>query len=362
MKYSIAILLSLLFISSQGQTFEIICKTKIYNNKKLVVSPAVLDTSYYPNKLFASSQNDIINVLVNNGRFSVKGETSYPVPIQFSYLIEEAGRRRVTASDFLFVSSGQLDVELEDFTTTKKVIVSPLTKEQEEYQNLRELYRHLEIENGMQRIVPFEYLPEKYRIIKEFVEKNPGAYSPLWILINDFATRNYRQAIDSILPLFSGNIRTSKAFKTFAAKLWSEKRMALGAYFPCDTFSFNGQLSNVISTSRFTLIDFWASYCKPCIAKFPELKEIHDKYKRDEFSVVTISIDNQQNKPQMKAILQRFGINWNNINDEDGFESMKLNITGIPRNFLLDSKGKIILKDVSSGQLRKFLTEHISVK
>lgn len=51
------------------------------------------------------------------------------------------------------------------------------------------------------------------------------------------------------------------------------------------------QLSDYIGKSRYTLLDFWASWCGPCIALFPKLKDFYNKYDRDDLEIISISID-----------------------------------------------------------------------
>lgn len=52
------------------------------------------------------------------------------------------------------------------------------------------------------------------------------------------------------------------------------------------------KISDYVGKSEFLLIDFWASYCNPCIQKVPERKEIYDKYKDKGFQIISISLDN----------------------------------------------------------------------
>lgn len=60
-------------------------------------------------------------------------------------------------------------------------------------------------------------------------------------------------------------------------------------------------ISEYVGKSEYTLIDFWASWCGPCIASFPHLKNLYSSYDRDKIEIIGISIDTD-NKAWNKAI------------------------------------------------------------
>ncbi len=61
----------------------------------------------------------------------------------------------------------------------------------------------------------------------------------------------------------------------------------------------------------------------------------------------------------MKSIISKKEIKWKNTLDINGAQSFKLNIVGIPRNFLLNSKGQILATNISPEDLEKFLKEKV---
>ena len=115
---------------------------------------------------------------------------------------------------------------------------------------------------------------------------------------------------------------------------------------------------NITSKSRYTFIDFWASWCSPCRAQGRELIPMYNKYKSKGFEVIAVSLDTDA-KAWRKAT-EADGYKWTNLSDLKGFESAiskKYNITAIPRNLLIDQKGNIIAMDLHGKELEAKLTE-----
>lgn len=107
--------------------------------------------------------------------------------------------------------------------------------------------------------------------------------------------------------------------------------------------------------SKYVLIDFWASYCGPCRANHPYLREAYLKARGDGLGIVSISLDEDRQK-WLNAIKQD-KLEWINISDLKGSESSiarKYNITGIPFSVLLDENRKVILVNPSPSQITEF--------
>jgi peroxiredoxin len=119
----------------------------------------------------------------------------------------------------------------------------------------------------------------------------------------------------------------------------------------------NGQLISLHgSLGKYTLIDFWASWCRPCLLQFPDLKKAYEAFHEQGFEIFGYSIDTNRSK-WIKAI-KGYQMPWINISDLNGWQSpgaTAYNVTFIPFNFLLNDKGEIIGKNLHHKTLFKKL-------
>ena len=102
----------------------------------------------------------------------------------------------------------------------------------------------------------------------------------------------------------------------------------------------NGQpLSLEKYRGQVVLLDFWATWCPPCIAEMPNLKRTYAKYKNQKFEIIGISLD--RSKSSLQAYLEEEGITWPQHYDSSRQISNMYQVTGIPSTFLIDAEGVI---------------------
>lgn len=130
------------------------------------------------------------------------------------------------------------------------------------------------------------------------------------------------------------------------------------------------KLSVYFKDNNYMLIDFWGTWCSPCIASFPKMKDLY-KEVHSYCSLIGICYDNIKNLEKMNVILSEHNIVWKNIFDNNNMsenpESIvgKLNISSFPTYLLINKKGEILLMDSGySGfdNLRSILDRTIHVK
>ena len=117
-------------------------------------------------------------------------------------------------------------------------------------------------------------------------------------------------------------------------------------------------LSDVLSENEFVLVDFWASWCGPCIVTIPKLKELHSEYKDDGFEIVFVSIDEEYD--DWKGESDRQELPWVNVGDLNGWHAktaVDYGVQWIPTEFALDSEGKIFDREVSPEELESLLAD-----
>ncbi|WP_228430961.1 TlpA family protein disulfide reductase [Chryseobacterium oleae] len=111
---------------------------------------------------------------------------------------------------------------------------------------------------------------------------------------------------------------------------------------------------------KVVLIDFWATWCAPCVGEQPELKTLYnifsDQVKENQFEILGVSLD--KNKESWQKAIDRFDINWIQVSDLKFWKSpvaKAYNIEELPFNVIIDGEGKILAKNLHGKELEEFL-------
>lgn len=116
---------------------------------------------------------------------------------------------------------------------------------------------------------------------------------------------------------------------------------------------------DILAENKVVLVDFWASWCGPCIEKLPKLKEFHTEYNEKGFEIVFISIDDTfEDWQEGYEDHQVPGINVGDLNGFLGETPVDYGITWIPTEFLLQADGEILNRGLSMEELDELLGDY----
>ena len=122
--------------------------------------------------------------------------------------------------------------------------------------------------------------------------------------------------------------------------------------------TLNGEAFDLDSLrGKIVLLNFWATWCGPCIAEIPTLKERYEEFHARGFEIVGISIDTAENKETLVEFVQSRQLPWVQLHDPRRELFQQLYGRGVPYCLLLDREGKVILQDARGERLTRKLEE-----
>lgn len=112
--------------------------------------------------------------------------------------------------------------------------------------------------------------------------------------------------------------------------------------------------SDVLSQSKLTMINVWATYCNPCLREMPSLGELAAEYDPEEFQIIGIVSDVLEGEDQSTAesLVQQTGANYPHLLlNESLYYGLLSDVTAVPTTFFLDEDGTIL--DTVVGAMEK---------
>lgn len=206
---------------------------------------------------------------------------------------------------------------------------------------------------------------EEYKNSKiKFVKENPTSpVSPNVLAFQFSEGRMSKEEMKEIYPIFKGAAKNTAMYKYYK-KTYTEIFETLGEGSVAPDFVLplldGSELKLSEVKAKFILIDFWASWCGPCRASFPHLKEVYAKYHKDGFEVVAIGTADVEDK--WRRAIEEDQTVWNHVFDVDpnmpvngrasyGKVAKKYGVPFLPTTFLIDQNGIILGRQLRGKDL-----------
>ena len=113
-------------------------------------------------------------------------------------------------------------------------------------------------------------------------------------------------------------------------------------------------VGDYVGQNKLVLIDFWASWCGPCIRELPNVVKAYERFHDKGLEIVGVSLD--KDKASWLAAIEQTGQKWPQMSDLKGWDCAGAQIYGIqsiPANVLIDDHGKIVARDLRGDALLK---------
>ncbi len=302
-------------------------KGKLLNNKK-----------YTEIKLQDISYNTLETQKIDaNGNF--KFTTNFD---SFDFYLLALSKKEITA--FLPVPGEQTEITIDLNNINKPTIV-----------NSAQTKLYYDCINELRQI---KSRADKIEFVKKMVKENPT--SPACVLfisaLNPEEYFEYHESLSKGLKPYADN----KLIADFIKQTKNIKNLSAGGQAPEIALpNPDGEIKKLSSLKgKYVLIDFWASWCKPCRMENPHNVKLYKEYKDKGFEIFAVSLDKDKNA--WTNAINKDKLVWTNVSDLKFWESeaAKLyGVKGIPYTVLLDKDGKIIAKGLRGDKLSLKLKE-----
>lgn len=121
-----------------------------------------------------------------------------------------------------------------------------------------------------------------------------------------------------------------------------------GQVFDMELSDINGESTsiNTLKGEKLTVLDFWATWCKPCVRSIPELVKLSDEFQSKGVRFIGVNEDSPRNISKVKPFATSLGITYPVLLDTNQELLADLLIDSFPTLVVLDSKGKVIYTHV----------------
>jgi peroxiredoxin len=220
------------------------------------------------------------------------------------------------------------------------------TKNAKAVDSLDKLYNNLDAEQKL--------------LVTDFTKSHPGSIVSAFEIYSNFSYNPRVSQLDSLYKMLDSNIQASYFGREIQNTLEKEKLTAVGNPAPAFTLDdVNGKpVALSSSKGKYTLVDFWASWCGPCRQENPNVVKAYHRFHQKGFDIFGVSLDTDKSK--WVAAIKKDGLDWTQVSDLLGWKASVVSlygIKGIPMNYLLDKNGIIVAKGLRGEDLDKKLQE-----
>lgn len=261
---------------------------------------------------------------VINGKFSISGEVKEVM--MANLLVFSKGEMQTRT---IYLEEGLIRLNAGKNITAATVMAGPLNKLWDEWQA-----GHGSKLTGLD-----------FHEVGSFVKQHPGSPLSLDLLVSD---EEKRHKWFSLFKTLDASLQGTDRAKLYRKNVESDLSLLPGSTAP--DFTVNDPEGNSWNLSdyrgQYVLLDFWASWCKPCRAAVPHLRELYNKYKDKNFTILGVSID--MNAQNWVNAIRADNSNWKHGSDLEGHTGKIARLymlSFVPQVYLLDPEGRIIAKD-----------------
>lgn len=313
---------------------------------------------------------------IKDGKFTFKGKTKEPlmhqiqiegVNIETFYVITETGEIEITIDKDSVqktkVSGTYNNDEMQSFTDKRNEFQSKIKEFEYKNQSKLAVAQNTNDEKTIKQLqADYAVLQKNMKdYVMKYIEEHPKSYISSLLIYSMFG--DFEPDVAKIQKYYDGldqSLKDHSEGKKILKKLKDAKKVDVGKRAP--DFSAKSPEGKVISLKeslgKVTIIDFWASWCKPCRMENPNVVALYNELHSKGLNIVGVSLDKDLNK--WKEAIAKDGITWTQVSNlKEWSEPIALlyNVNSIPKTFVLNKYGVVVAKDLTGKELKDKVTE-----
>lgn len=199
---------------------------------------------------------------------------------------------------------------------------------------------------------------------KDLVSNNPNSIVSLMVLQDMLNSQMYSSSeLNELYENLSAEVKKTSLAKLLEQNLENLSATAVGSKAP--DFSAETPEGTELSLSEalgeVTLVDFWASWCKPCRVENPNIVKVYKKYHDKGFNIIQVSLDRPGQKDKWVQAIEEDNLEeWNHVSNLMFWQdpiAAQYGVRAIPAAFLLDKEGNIVAKNLRGKELEEKVAE-----
>jgi thiol-disulfide isomerase/thioredoxin len=146
-----------------------------------------------------------------------------------------------------------------------------------------------------------------------------------------------------------------------AQAMFADPTVALRPIVPVATlYDRNGRELKLMNGPEFTVLDFWATYCPPCITDLPRLKKLRKEWEPKSVQLISIGMDKEE---EWRAFIDKNGMDWPQVHDGPSWErAYDFELPRLPGYLIIDKRGVILRMTIDLDDIEERMATILSSK
>ncbi len=259
------------------------------------------------------------------------------------------------------VTGGRQNELYNEYLTTTRKFAERKTKITQDFQNAQSqqdetLFNKLREENTALAM-------EERSFKRNFVKTNNNSLFSVMLLSELYKGKEFTaEETTEILEGLNPKIATNPVVTQLKNSIESAKKADIGGTAPDFAAPTpSGEMLSLKETlGKYTIIDFWASWCRPCRLENPNVVKVYEKYHDKGLNIISVSLDKNGQKDRWIKAIQDDNMDWYHVSNLQFWQdpiAQQYNVRSIPATFLLDENGKIIDKNLRGPALERRIAQ-----